>query len=319
MTRFRITFLTVFVLCGVLSAQAQTLVIYDARDLFPKDAWNPPCKAVFTEEYYYSPEWQELNDRINTYLMYQTAQENPDWIPLADEEFRQKVESAKNITPEGLRKAICRHAVGGRMFVGAQLEYRDRLVSVREDPYTEAEAFDGVTPHANAWGVMNAKGQMIIPFEYQGFVSSWNSNTGEFFRFIIGYRQISGTASDGTFDVVLFLPSGKRATDIKLNYARIEMGNGPDEHRLIVRIPGEGFTVMDEYCNILTPKRYDEFMHAKFYGWPTNDQFWARKGKTYYLMDILTGRELGTFTFSSRDRENVFSDVKVTYFLNSSR
>jgi hypothetical protein len=52
--------LTVIVLCGILSAQAQTLVIYDARDLFPKDAWNPPCKAVFTEDYYYSEEWQSL-------------------------------------------------------------------------------------------------------------------------------------------------------------------------------------------------------------------------------------------------------------------
>lgn len=298
--------------CGVLSAQ--TLVIYDARDLFPKDAWNPPCKAVFTEEYYYSPEWQELNDRINTYLMYQTAQENPDWIPLADEEFRQKVETGKNLTPEGLRKAICRHAVGGRMFVGAELEYRNRLVSVREKPFTEAEAFDGVTPYANAWGVMNAKGQMIIPFEYQNFGSSWNSNTGDYLRFIIGYKQVSGTASDGKFDVVLFLPSGKRATDTKLDYAQIEMGNDPDEHRLIVRIPGEGFTIMDEYCNLLTTRRYDELKAAKFYGWPPDPLYWARKGKTYYLIDILTGREQGSFTFSRRDKENIFFDVKVSYF-----
>lgn len=43
---FRHVLLTVFVLCGAFSAAAQTLVIYDARDLFPKDAWNPPCKAV---------------------------------------------------------------------------------------------------------------------------------------------------------------------------------------------------------------------------------------------------------------------------------
>jgi hypothetical protein len=55
-------------------------------------------------------------------------------------------------------------------------------------------------------------------------------------------------------------------------------------------------------------------MHDKFYGWPTNDQFWARKGKTYYLIDILTGQEKGTFTFSRRDKENIFFDVKVTYF-----
>ena len=32
-----------------LLAQAQGLVIFDARDLFPKEAWNPPCKAVFTQ------------------------------------------------------------------------------------------------------------------------------------------------------------------------------------------------------------------------------------------------------------------------------
>ena len=311
---FRHVILTVFVLCDALSAAAQTLVIYDARDLFPKDAWNPPCKAVFTEDYYYSEEWLSLKDRIDTYLLYQTAKENPDWIPLADDEFRQKIEQGKNMTPEGLRKAICRHAVGGRMFVGAELEYRNRLVSVREKPYTEAEAFDGVTPYANAWGVMNAKGQMIIPFEYQNFGSSWNSNTGEYLRFIIGYKQISGTASDGKFDVVLFLPSGKRATDIKLDYAQIEMGDGPDEHRLIVRIPGEGFTIMDEYCNLLTTRRYDELKAAKFYGWPPDPLYWARKGKTYYLIDILTGREQGSFTFSRRDKENIFFDVKVSYF-----
>ena len=59
---FRHVLLTVFVLCGAFSAAAQTLVIYDARDLFPKDAWNPPCKAVFTEDYYYSEEWLSLKD-----------------------------------------------------------------------------------------------------------------------------------------------------------------------------------------------------------------------------------------------------------------
>lgn len=109
---FRHVILTVFVLCGAFSAAAQTLVIYDARDLFPKDAWNPPCKAVFTEDYYYSEEWLSLKDRIDTYLLYQTAKENPDWIPLADDEFRRKIEQGKNMTPEGLRKAICRHTVG---------------------------------------------------------------------------------------------------------------------------------------------------------------------------------------------------------------
>lgn len=41
-------FLFVVLLLLGLSAGAQQLVIYDARDLFPKDAWNPPCKAVFT-------------------------------------------------------------------------------------------------------------------------------------------------------------------------------------------------------------------------------------------------------------------------------
>ena len=71
--KLRYFLLTVIALCGILPAQAQTLVIYDARDLFPKDAWNPPCKAVFTEDYYYSEEWQSLNERINSYLLYQEA------------------------------------------------------------------------------------------------------------------------------------------------------------------------------------------------------------------------------------------------------
>ena len=104
--------LIITLLCALVygAIPAQTLVIYDARDLFPKDAWNPPCKAVFTEDYYYSEEWLNLKDRIDTYLLYQTAKENPDWIPLADEEFRQKIQEGKNMTPEGLRKAICRHA-----------------------------------------------------------------------------------------------------------------------------------------------------------------------------------------------------------------
>lgn len=53
-------FLFVVLLLLGLSAGAQQLVIYDARDLFPKDAWNPPCKAVFTEDYYYSEEWLSL-------------------------------------------------------------------------------------------------------------------------------------------------------------------------------------------------------------------------------------------------------------------
>ena len=60
--------LIITLLCALVygAIPAQTLVIYDARDLFPKDAWNPPCKAVFTEDYYYSEEWLNLKDRIDT-------------------------------------------------------------------------------------------------------------------------------------------------------------------------------------------------------------------------------------------------------------
>lgn len=294
-------------------AQAQELVIFDARDLFPKEAWNPPCKAVFTQEYYDSEEWMGLKDRLDKYLLYRSAQENPDWIPLADEDFRQMIEEGKSIKPEALQKAICRHAVGGRMFVGAELMYRNRLAAVREKPFTEAEVFDGVTPPANAWGVMNAKGEMILPFEYQGFASSWDGPKGDWFRFIVAQRQIGGTASNGKYEVFLFLPSGKKATDIKLEYAEIYMGNGPDEHRLIIRIPGEGFTLMDEECNILTPKRYDEFKKAKFYASDV-EGYWGKRGGKYYLVDVLTGREQGSFTFSKRDKENIFFDVKITWF-----
>ena len=80
-----------------LLAQAQGLVIFDARDLFPKEAWNPPCKAVFTQAYYDSEEWMGLKDRLDKYLLYRSARENPDWIPLADEDFRQKIEEGKAI------------------------------------------------------------------------------------------------------------------------------------------------------------------------------------------------------------------------------
>jgi hypothetical protein len=54
-------------------------------------------------------------------------------------------------------------------------------------------------------------------------------------------------------------------------------------------------------------------MFAKFYGWPPDALYWARSGKTYYLIDILTGREQGSFTFSRRDKENIFFDVEVSY------
>ena len=70
--KFRYVLLTFFVLCGVFSAQAQSLVIYDARDLFPKDAWSPACKAVFTEEYYYSQEWQVIYVGVFLRLLYAT-------------------------------------------------------------------------------------------------------------------------------------------------------------------------------------------------------------------------------------------------------
>ena len=91
-------FLLGIALCLVpLSARAQELVIYDARDLFPKDAWSPACKAVFTQAYYDSEEWMGLKDRLDKYLLYRSARENPDWIPLADEDFRQKIEEGKAI------------------------------------------------------------------------------------------------------------------------------------------------------------------------------------------------------------------------------
>ena len=80
-----------------LLAQAQGLVIFDARDLFPKEAWNPPCKAVFTQAYYDSEEWMNLKERLDKYLLYQEAKNNPDWIPLADEEFRQMMDEGKSI------------------------------------------------------------------------------------------------------------------------------------------------------------------------------------------------------------------------------
>lgn len=44
---FRHVILTVFVLCGAFSAAAQTLVIYDARDLVPQGRLEPAVQSRF--------------------------------------------------------------------------------------------------------------------------------------------------------------------------------------------------------------------------------------------------------------------------------
>lgn len=291
--------LIITLLCALVygAIPAQTLVIYDARDLFPKDAWNPPCKAVFTEDYYYSEEWLNLKDRIDTYLLYQTAKENPDWIPLADEEFRQKIQEGKNMTPEGLRKAICRHAIGGRMYYSAEVLENPLFARVRNKSWEEAKS--------NAWGVINAGGQTIVPFRYE--------TIGSYGNIITASRKVNPDKE--LWEIRLYNQDGSLASDQTYIQAFDIFNVYSQENTVCVRFSDGGWGLIDGNGRVITNKKYDEMGTGDriFYEKDITD-IWGKRDGKMYLVSPVSGRETGTFTYTFRSRENHFEGVAITWY-----
>lgn len=177
---------------------------------------------------------------------------------------------------------------------GAQAFYHNQLEIVRDDASGNV-------------GVKNAEGQLIIPCEYQRIWSQEFPGTDEQFRLILASRKKGKTQS-----VFLFRPDGSKATERKLNYAEIYMGAGPAEHRLIVGLVGEGYALMDEDGNILTPQRYKEFGNGFMLDTqPDVTDFWGMRDGRYYLISPADGHETATFTFKTRSMQGFFSRVKI--------
>lgn len=180
---------------------------------------------------------------------------------------------------------------------GAQAFYHNQLEIVRDQK-------------SGNLGVKDTLGRLVIPCEYQRIWSAEVPGSPEQFRLILAARKRGSGQS-----VSLFLPDGSRATERKLDYAEICLGDGPAEHRLIVGLAGEGFALMDGDCNILTERRYREFGRGNRLDAPEEvKDFWGSRDGYYFLISPLDGHETGTFTFKKRDARGFFTGVRIKYF-----
>lgn len=180
---------------------------------------------------------------------------------------------------------------------GAQSFYHNQLEIVRDQK-------------SGNLGVKDTLGRLVIPCEYQRIWSAEVPGSPEQFRLILAARKRGSGQS-----VSLFLPDGSRATDRKLNYAEIYMGGGPEAHRLIVGLAGEGYALMDEDGNILTERRYREFGRGIRLDTPEEvTDFWGSRDGHYFLISPADGHETGAFTFKKRDARGLFTGVKIRKF-----
>lgn len=296
---------TLLLACGAINAQ--NLVFHDVRDLVEDS--NAPKFAIFTEEYYNSLEWFDLSQRINNYSYAKAAEEMSREIVQAKKDIAEAKARGENVefmeeilrtreeavaaykavggglSGQGLMKEVLSHAIGGRLFYGADLAFPD-YAKVQGKPYKEDP------DDFNVWGVMDSKGKIIIPFRYQDIFTNYNRETGDRLPLIFGIHEIDRWKDKWEVDV--YKLDGSLAT--KQKYAGVYVF---EDHVVGVHFLDGGWGLMDKDCRILTAKKYKKL------DWNTNNLTDASQGNfiygerdgVNYILSPKDGSEIGTFKF----------------------
>lgn len=269
-------FLTLVLIIICLGGHAQRLVVYDASDLVDKK--SDAHFAVLTEQYCQSDDWGNLQDRIFSAL-------------------EAKYTGASGLSVPAMVRAVTSHAVGGRLYYSAEVLENPLFARVRVKSWEEAKS--------NAWGVINADGQTIVPFRYE--------TIGSYGNIIIASRKVN--PDKGLWEIRLYSQDGSLASDQTFIQAFDIFNVFSQENTVCVHFSDGGWGLIDGNGRVITNKKYDEMGTGDriFYEKIITDVWGKRNGKMY-LVSPVTGQETGTFTYTFRSRENHFKGVKIIWY-----
>ena len=300
-------------LAACCAATAQDLDIYHADFID-----NGPNRAVLKREFFYSPQWQAFQERVQGWQtakaladpdtenslkmlkdLMRSAEEKGDKesaeecrraIAELEETFRLARSRANNLTPEDLKKELLGYAIGGRLFDSADLLFDD-LAKVRDKSWDEAEY--------NAWGLMDGSGKLIVPCRYEEF---WSCRWDEDGRppLIMASRAINYDKNQ--WEVTIFRPDGTVATDQKFISATSLM---LPWCVVGVRFKDGLWGLMDERGRILTTQKYNciDWNENNLLDSTQGRFIYGERGGVNYILSPKDGSEIGTFKMTETSHE----------------
>lgn len=321
--------ISLFFALGACVAGAQgRLVVQGVGELVGDDF--APRYAVFTEKYYNSMEWMELEGKIDRYISAHAFDDEPsEDDPLFDWKayIANMEEAIENFTKEGNEEMarVYRESLEEAKKYKAEMEETVGTIkaeaAANADGLDRQELLDEVLKHAvggrlwyyaeaygdgrfaavrakfideeeNAKGLMNAQGRMVIPARYESlYMRDWPNAGGK--CIVLAYKEIS--REDDKWEVSVFREDGTPATSQTFAGAKIL-----DQVELFsVHFRDGGWGVMDGRGRVITQRKYKQI------DWNSNNLLspaqgyfvYGERDGVNYIISPTDGSEIGTFRF----------------------
>ena len=324
---------TALLLLPLISMAQDRLVVQGVGELVGDDF--APRYAVFTEKYYNSMDWMELNEKIDRYISahaFDDEVEDDDALFDWNGYIANMEEAIENFTKEGNEEM----AKNYRESLEEAKKYKEEMEQTIGTLKAEAaeiadgldrqELLDEVLKHAvggrlwfyaesygdgrfaavrekfideqeNAVGLMDARGKMVIPARYESlYMRDW-ANNGK--NIVLAYRVLSW--ENDKWEVSVFREDGSPATSQTFAGAKIL-----DQVELFsVRFQdGSGWGVMDGNGRVVTQRKYKKI------DWNSNNLVSPEQGYfvygerdgVNYIISPKDGSEIGTYRWYSDAR-----------------
>ena len=324
---------TALLLLPLFAMAQDRLVVQGVGELVGDDF--APRYAVFTEKYYNSMEWMNLNEKIDRYISahaFDDEVEDDDALFDWNGYIANMEEAIENFTKEGNEEM----AKNYRESLEEAKKYKEEMEATigtlkaeaaeNADGLDRQELLDEVLKHAvggrlwfyaesygdgrfaavrekfiddeeNAIGLMDAQGRMVIPARYESlYMRDW-ANNGK--NIVLAYRVLSW--ENDKWEVSVFREDGTRATTQTFAGAKIL-----DQVKLFsVRFQdGSGWGVMDGSGRVVTQRKYKKI------DWNSNNLLSPEQGYfvygerdgVNYIISPKDGSEIGTYRWYSDAR-----------------
>ena len=316
-------------LLPLVSLAQQRLVVQGVGELVGDDF--APRYAVFTEKYYNSMEWMNLNEKIDRYISahaFDDEVEDDDALFDWNGYIANMEEAIENFTKEGNEEM----AKNYRESLEEAKKYKEEMeqtigtlkaeAAENADGLGRQELLDEVLKHAvggrlwyyadsygdgrfaavrakfiddeeNAVGLMDAQGKMVIPARYESlYMRDWPNTGGK--NIVLAYKVLSW--QDDKWEVSVFREDGTPATSQTFAAAKII-----DQVELIsVRFKdGSGWGVMDGRGRVITQRKYKKIdWNSNNLLSPSEGYFvYGERDGVNYIISPTDGSEIGTFKF----------------------
>ena len=323
-----ITTILLLLLLPLVASAQDRLVVQGVGELVGDDF--APRYAVFTEKYYNSMDWMELNEKVDRYISahaFDDEVEDDDALFDWNGYIANMEEAIENFTKEGNEEM----AKNYRESLEEAKKYKEEMeqtigtlkaeAAENADGLDRQELLDEVLKHAvggrlwfyaesygdgrfaavrekfideqeNAVGLMDARGKMVIPARYESlYMRDW-AKDGK--NTVLAYKVLSW--ENDKWEVSVFREDGSPATSQTFAGAKIL-----DQVELFsVRFQdGSGWGVMDGNGRVITQRKYKKI------DWNSNNLLSPEQGYfvygerdgVNYIISPTDGSEIGTFKF----------------------